>query len=381
VGAGALIDFPALACYTERRKRCEVLVAEPGLPAARTGNPAIDFGVRTMRNTLQDAGQQASPAPVVLGQSPDQSAVLLRKALGGLDPLAAIIFDYVVPVDALWKLVAEFGTPMLALSPAQGEKRASCLFYLLPDDDLIASDCIEILRAVGFASGVVGVNFADWSSVTEAIVAKLEKLGVKKLVRVGGVGESAEELSAKITKASEPSAWVCVAPKFKALQLARTLPQDKNILFVSPFANPSLLLYKGEPPNSKGAPPNWLLASFVSPHRLTARPVGKLLVASPEQGQEQPDQNYLVEMTFAATAWQALALAFIRAGIDKNDDEAVEREKICKAIAALRIEASELLLPWDRLSFNPVTNGVEGVRVVGLARREEAIAQVWPEAG
>jgi hypothetical protein len=370
-GAGILTDLPALACYTERRKRCEVLIAEPGLPSARAGNPAIDFGVRTMRDSLPD--KQAAPAPVVLGETPDQSADLLQAALERLDPLAAIVADYTVAVERLRALADKFGTPMLALLAAEGEKKASCLFYLIPNDDLIAGDCIEILRAAGFASGVIGIAFADWESVADAIVVKLEKMGAKGLMRVGGVGASAEDLSTQIAERSEPSAWMCVVPRFKALQLARLLPRNKNILLVSPVANPGQVLH-GD------APPNWLLASFISPPRLAVHPVGKILAAS-EQGRNQPDPTYLVDATLAATAWQALAMALVQAGIDKADNETVEQEKICKAIAALHINASELLLPWDHLSFNPVTNGVEGARVVGLARRKESISQIWPETG
>jgi hypothetical protein len=376
-GAGVLIDLPALACFTERRKRCEVLVAEPGLPDAKAGNPAIDFGIKAMGETLPDAARQAAPAPVLLGASESQSIQMLEEALIRLGPLAAIVFDFLVPLDALGRLSEKYGTPMLALLPGSGERRSSCVFTLLPADDAIASDCVEMLKVENFTPGVVGVAYAGWPGVTEAIVAKLDKLGTKG-IRKGGIDAPVEALAAEIGGEGQPSAWVCVAPRTKTLQLARALSRDdkmrnKKILFVSPFVNPNQLLTDDIP--------SWLLASYVSPQRLDAHPVGKILAAKPAEGRDQPDPTYLVEMAFAATAWQTLGQALIAAGIEKNDTEAVEFEKICKAIASVKIESSALLLPWDGLSFDPTTNEIVGARVVALARREESIRQIWPKAG
>jgi hypothetical protein len=116
----------------------------------------------------------------------------------------------------------------------------------------------------------------------------------------------------------------------------------------------------------------------VSIQRLATHPVGKALEAAARERREQPEPTYLVEMAFAATAWQALAEALLRAGIERNDSEAAESAKICSAIAAVRIERSALLLPWDGLSFDSATNGVDGARVVALGRRGDSIATIWP---
>ena len=245
-GGGVLTNLPALACYTERRKRCEVLIAEPGLTSARAGNPAIDFGVRTMRDSLPDAARQAAPAPVVLGKTPDQSAELLQAAIETLDPLAAIVFGFILPPEVLAELAKKFGTPIIALSPAQGDKKASCLFHLLLSADAIASDCSEMLRAAGFTSGGVGIVAPPYrTDIADAIRAHLEKLGVRASILIGNV--TGGEVSAALEQMTKVPNLVFIATEVEVRRYKRLL-QEKNLLIVSVFADPVEVLQQGTPP-------------------------------------------------------------------------------------------------------------------------------------
>jgi branched-chain amino acid transport system substrate-binding protein len=378
VGLGALAAARpgvALACHERDHPPCHAaaLVSLTG-PFAPIGQQAA-AGIRAMGDQLQQTDPQARGhlGMIMIDSAgrPDVASAELRRLMASGVPPAAVIVADALPLPLLDQLGTQLKIPLISILTYTSGAPSEWVCRLSPNTVQIANAMVRYLAAAPGQRGqpVNIVSAAANAGRVAEFVDVLAAAGKRVDVRVTLPDPFMRDftvLEPDIRRSVKNSGWIVSSPFANSPAIAEVIRRSQDeapIVIDAGIVDPVPILRTANALNV-------VTLSPFAPDQVDRRPLAGAIA---RRVRETTGSDLAPAGAIAATAVQVLAQAVVTANVRGDAYGEATRD----ALRAVSLPGSELIVPWEGVSFDASFQN-RNARAVALGLRGDRVVTVGP---